>query len=101
MKCFTCKNPITRENRADYKFGLRLPYCKNCVQAYILAKKFGAMSEAQKERFIKDVQSKLHNTEYTTEQLEEAKEQLRAAGLTDDQIKAMTKTLHNSHKEKD
>jgi hypothetical protein len=34
MKCLSCGQPITNENKQKYKFGIVLPYCKACTEAY-------------------------------------------------------------------
>lgn len=86
MICLTCHQKITQNNRQTYRLGLRLPYCKNCVEAYIAYTKIKEMNPEQKKRFIIDTKKKLKETVYTAEEKEQAIKKMKEIGLSEKEI---------------
>lgn len=87
MICLTCKQKITKENRQTYRLGLRLPYCANCVQAYIAYTKIKQMTPEMKKKFLIETKKKLKETVYTEEEKADAIKKMQEMGLSEKEIK--------------
>lgn len=76
------------DNRQTYKAGLRLPYCRDCVQRYIAAEKLSKLHSAQRTEYVQETIKRLKDNKatYTEEDIEDAEIQLKGIGFTAQEI---------------
>lgn len=92
MKCLTCFQTITADNRQTYKAGLPLPYCRTCVQKYLLSKKIKGMNPDEKKKFFEETIKELKNKNYSEEDEKEATQILLESGMTITEINKILDT---------
>ena len=84
MKCLKCWRTITPENRQNYKAGLRLPYCRDCVQRYIMTERLSKLSPKQREKYVEETIAEMKKIgEYSEEDLEDAEIRMKGVGFND------------------
>lgn len=80
MICLQCKQKITDDNRQTYKYNLKLPYCKNCTEAYNNNKKEKAIKSAFGKKQLQKIRK------MNQEQKEHIKKTLIQQGHTQKEI---------------
>lgn len=75
------------ENRQNFKAGLRLPYCRDCVQRYILTEKLAKMPPKERAEYVEQTFKEMKKVgEYSQEDLEDAEIRMKGTGFTDAEI---------------
>ena len=95
MRCLKCWKQITMDNRQKFKAGLRLPYCRDCVQTYIAVEKLSKLHSAQRKEYVKETKDNLKamKKDYTEEDVEDAERKLKVIGFTDEEIDYILEAL--------
>jgi len=91
MRCLKCWKQITMDNRQTYKAGLRLPYCRDCVQRYVAGEKLRTLHSAQRAAYVQETIARLkaNKAKYSEEDIEDAEIQLQGIGFTVEEIDAI------------
>lgn len=89
MICAACWKKITAETKQTYKWGMHLPYCKNCIESYIMKQKLNAMNPEQRVDFIRQTKKELLTKIYTPEDIEDSKKKMKAIGLKEKEIQLL------------
>lgn len=87
MRCLKCLSTIDASNKATFKLGVRLPYCKPCIDQYVARKKFKAFTSAQRKLYVESMRVKIADASpYTSDEVHDAKLRMYDIGLSDDEI---------------
>ena len=86
MNCLSCRQPITEKNRATYRLGLKLPYCRDCVVAF--KEQYEASKPTQHSDQITEIKRRLSAMSPAERKLVEkvSRKKLKHMGMSDEEI---------------